>query len=111
MKPSWALVLCAAAVAGCAGIAPQAKDLLSEPPQCRTAAADLAVLEDSKRGWLQRLAHGIQGVAPPAVIISLFRDISGNPHGLYMDHWRTAFGTYNERIDSKVGEIRAACEG
>jgi len=54
------------------------------------------------------LFQGIQGIAPPMVVLSLLRDIYGKPfRSVYLDHWRIAFGSYNRRIDERVTELQA----
>ena len=93
--------------AGCAGIDPGARKMLQDPPNCAAASQDIRTLEDTRQGGFKRFTQGLQGVAPPMVILSLFRDIFiGKPYrSIYLDHWRVAFGSYNRKIDERVGGV------
>ena len=43
---------------------------------------------------------------PPMIVLSLIRDIIGKPYrSIYLDHWRVAFGSWNNRIDERVAEL------
>ncbi len=44
------------------------------------------------------------------VILSLLRDIFiGKPYrGIYLDHWRVSFGSYDRQIDERVGDLNAS---
>ena len=72
----------------------------------------IQLLDESRPGGFKRVQHGLQGVAPPMVILSLVRDIFiGKPYrSIYLDHWRVAFGSYNKKIDERVSELQA-CGG
>ena len=95
--------------AGCAGIDPGARKMLQDPPNCAGASQDIRTLEDARQGGLKRFTQGLQGVAPPMVILSLLRDIFiGKPYrSIYLDHWRVAFGSYNRKIEERVEELNA----
>ncbi len=95
--------------AGCAGIDPGARKMLQQPANCAAASQDIPTLEDARQGTLKRVTQGLQGVAPPMVILSLVRDIFiGKPYrSIYLDHWRVAFGSYNRQIDERVEELNA----
>ena len=92
---------------GCAGINPDARKMLQEPAACESPQQDIRLLEDSRAGGFKRVSQGIQGVAPPSVVISLIRDIFiGKPYrSIYLDHWRVAFGSYNKKIDTRVAKL------
>ncbi len=98
--------------AGCAGIDPKARKMLQQPADCASAAADSAYLVEQKQGGWWRFAQGLQGIAPPLVVLSLLRDLFiGKPYrSIYLDHWRVAFGRYNEKIDNRVAELES-CGG
>ena len=106
----------AAAVAlvatGCAGISPEARQMLQQPADCASAQQDIEVLKEDRAGAGLRVVQGIQGIAPPMVVLSSLRDIFiGKPfRSVYFDHWRIAFGSYNGQIDAKVVELEGCPE-
>ncbi len=103
-----ALAAFALFISGCAGITPDARQMLQEPATCQNAQRDIRTLEDGRASGGTRVVQGIQGVAPPMVVLSLLRDIYGKPfRSVYLDHWRIAFGSYNNKIDARVEELRA----
>ena len=101
--------LCAILMSGCAGISEPTKQILKDSINCAQASSDRETLEADKAGALWRFAQGLQGIAPPMVVISLIRGAFNSPPGLYLDHWRVASGTYNERIDDRVEAIDREC--
>ena len=106
------LSVCVLLTAGCVGIDPDARQVLWEPVNCADAGQDIPTLESSRQDGVTRLTHGLQGIMPPLVVISLLRDaFYGKPHrSIYLDHWRVAFGSYNNRIEERVAELRR-CSG
>lgn len=93
--------------AGCAGISAQSRQMLQEPASCENAGQDIQTLQQDRAGALERVGQGLQGILPPAVVISLLRDAYGKPfRSIYLDHWRIAFGSYNGRIDARVRELQ-----
>ncbi len=110
---STASVLCACALllSGCAGMNPGARAMLQEPASCENPQADITTLEESRASGGKRFVHGLQGIMPPMIVLSLLRDIVGKPYrSIYLDHWRVAFGSYNGKIDARVAELEA-CGG
>jgi hypothetical protein len=103
-----ALALLASA---CIGISPEARQMLQEPASCENAQQDSPLLEDNRAGAGKRVVQGVQGIAPPLLVLSVLRDIFiGKPfRSVYLDHWRIAFGSYNNRIDARVQEL-GGCE-
>ncbi len=103
---------CALFTAGCAGMNADARKILQEPASCAGASQDLPALEASRPSGGERFVQGIQGIAPPMVVLSLLRDIFiGKPYrSVYLDHWRVAFGSYNRKIDTRVAELES-CGG
>jgi hypothetical protein len=97
---------------GCAGMTPEARQLLQQPATCERAAEDTQTLQASRAGGMKRVAQGFQGIAPPMIVLSGLRDIFiGKPYrSIYLDHWRVAFGSYNRQIDARVKELEA-CGG
>ena len=102
------LAACALFAAGCAGMTPEARQILQQPANCEQ---DTQELEASRAGGGKRFVQGLQGIAPPLLVLSLLRDIFiGKPYrSIYLDHWRVAFGSYNKKIDERVAEIRQSC--
>ncbi len=103
------LAACALLATGCAGMNPDARQMLQEPVECGNAQRDIQVLEESRPGGFKRFTQGLQGIAPPMVVLSLLRDIFiGKPYrSIYLDHWRVAFGSYNRKIEERVEELNA----
>ena len=94
--------------AGCVGIDPEARKLLQEPANCSSAQQDTQTLQAAEAHAGKRVAHVVQGVFPVAVVLSLIRDVIGKPYrSIYLDHWRVAFGSYNNQIRERVGELNA----
>ncbi len=103
------LAACVLFAFGCAGMTPEARQMLQEPVSCaNNPQQDIQMLEDSRPGGFKRVTQGLQGIAPPLVAISLLRDIFvGEPYrSIYLDHWRVAFGSYSRRIDTRVDELK-----
>lgn len=95
---------------GCASIPERTKHELEQPLDCEHLDLQVARLSRDHAAPGQRLIAGIQGVFPLSVVISLVRDVLGKPRGIYMDHWRVAFGTYNERIEHRLDALHLECE-
>ncbi len=93
---------------GCAGMNADARHTLQQPMSCDQ---DTQELEASRANGMWRFTQGLQGIAPPLAALSLLRDIFvGRPYrSVYLDHWRVAFGSYNEKIDARVAELQASC--
>ena len=103
------VMVCAFVISGCAGMTPEARLMLQGPVSCENVAADKQTLEDSHGNGRWRLGQGIQGIAPPMVVLSLLRDIFWRKpyRSIYLDHWRVAFGSYNNQIDARKAELDA----
>ncbi len=106
------LTACALFATGCAGMSPEARLILQQPASCEQAQQDMEELQDSRASGGKRVVQGFQGILPPLVVLSLLRDIFiGEPYrSIYLDHWRVAFGSYNNQIDARVEELQA-CGG
>ncbi len=102
---------CALFASGCAGMSPEARQILQQPANCAQAQPDIETLEGSRPSGGKRFTQGLQAIAPPMVALSLLRDIFiGEPYrSIYLDHWRVAFGSYNNKIDARVTELRQSC--
>ncbi len=108
MRAAATLAITGLFLVGCAGMNADARKMLQEPATCSKPQGDIQVLENSRPGGFKRFTQGLQGIAPPMVIGSLLRDIFiGKPYrSIYLDHWRTAFGSYNRKIDERVAELQ-----
>ena len=105
------LSVCALLSAGCIGIDPDARQVLWEPVNCADADQDIPTLEAARPDGVTRFTQGLQAIAPPMVVLSLLRDVYGKPfRSVYLDHWRIAFGSYTDRIDERVADLRR-CSG
>ncbi len=104
-----ALAAFALLISGCAGITPDARQMLQEPATCENPQRDIRTLEEGRASGGTRVVQGVQGLAPPMIVLSVLRDIFyGKPfRSVYLDHWRIAFGSYNNKIDASVQELRA----
>jgi hypothetical protein len=101
------LAVCSLFAVGCVGIDPEARKVLKQPANCGAASQQIPMLEEEHASWVWRITQGVQGIAPPMVVISLVRDLFAWPYrSVYLDHWRVAFGSYNGKIDDRVGELK-----
>jgi hypothetical protein len=101
--------VCTLLMTGCAGISGPAKERLDAPVDCGQAQADTQLMKESKASGVWRITQGFQGILPPIVVISLIRGALGKPRGMYVDHWKVAFGSYNQQIDEKLAALARAC--
>ncbi len=107
-----AFLLATRFLVGCAGMTPQAREIIWNPTNCEDAANNIRTLESNRPSGGGRFVHFVQAVLPPAIVISALRDIFwGKPfRSIYFDHWRIAFGSYGKRIDSRVDDLQR-CTG
>lgn len=98
-------------VAGCVSIPESTKRELESPLECHHVDMQMARLSSDRPTPVKRVRAVIQGVFPIAVAISLVRGVLGKPRGIYRDHWRVAFGVYNEKIDDRMHDLRDRCGG
>ncbi len=89
-------------------MSPEARLILQQPMSCEQSVGEL---QESRASGGKRFMQGLQGIAPPMVALSLLRDIFiGEPYrSIYLDHWRVAFGSYNEKIDARVAALERSC--
>ncbi len=71
---------------------------------CGTAEADIAALEGEKVSAAERALAGAKMVVPAAAVTGI---LSGD----YGNRAEMASGQYNDDVDAKIAEIRAACGG
>ncbi len=93
----------------CASIPERTKRELAAPIECEDLDLQMARLSRDHSAPMQRFVAGVQGILPPAVVISLVRDLLGKPRGIYVDHWRVAFGSYNEKIEGRMDQLFEKC--
>ena len=105
------LAACVLFASGCAGMNVDARKILQKPLDCENASGQVQALQDSRADAVKRITQGLQGIMPPMIVLSLFRDIFiAEPYrSIYLDHWRVAFGSYNDKIDARVGKLQS-CE-
>jgi hypothetical protein len=71
---------------------------------CATADGELRVLDSEKKTTAQRVAAGVRSVVPISLVVGLVTQTAGVKY-------RIATGQYNDLIDKKIAEIKAACPG
>ena len=105
------LAACALFASGCAGMNADARKILQKPLDCENASGQVQALQDSRGDAVWRIGQGLQGILPPMIVLSLFRDIFiAEPYrSIYLDHWRVAFGSYNDKIERRVAKLQS-CE-
>lgn len=70
---------------------------------CNNAQEQIATLEaERERTSSERLGRGVQSVAPPAVIVNIFR-------GQYDQNVQIASGEYEQILLDKIDEIERTC--
>ena len=87
---------------GCQTISDEAVAKLEKPVSCETAESDIAALEAEKVSAAEQAAAGARMVVPAAAVTGI---LSGD----YGDRAKVASGQYNDDIDAKIAEIKAAC--
>jgi len=99
-----ASVLCVAALAS--GCAEQEKKNEAQaqamPVNCATAEGDLRVLNSEKASTASKIGNGISMVAPIGLVAGL---VTGTEKTKY----QVTTGEYNQALDKKIAEIKAAC--
>lgn len=99
------VALCALlGAAACAPISDEAKQQLAKPVDCRSADSDIAALQDHRASQLMEMVSGPTIMLPPGVVAALARG-----RGDIGDQMRVAGGAYNQDIDNKIAQIKAAC--
>ena len=88
--------------AACAPISEEAKQTLKEPVDCRTAEGDIRLLEQERANVAEQVANGVTAIAPAGIVIGVVTGTEG-------DKLKVAAGHYNNLINQKEKEIRAAC--
>jgi hypothetical protein len=74
------------------------------PVSCATAPGDLRVLNSEKASTASKIGNGISMVAPIGLVAGL---VTGTEKTKY----EVTTGEYNKALDTKIGQIKAACPG
>ncbi|MGO9515386.1 MAG: hypothetical protein ACLP2F_17345 [Steroidobacteraceae bacterium] len=101
-------VLGLATLVGVGGCAVQEKKQEQQaqamPVNCATADGDLRVLNNEKRTTADKIGNGISMIAPIGLVAGL---VTGTEKTKY----EVTTGEYNQMLDKKIAEIKAACPG
>ena len=102
------LCVCALLATGCAGMNPDARAMLQRPSSCDNPQADIEKIAERRPRGGKHILTSLQSFMPPMIVLSLLRDIVGIPYrSIWLDHYRVAFGSYTEKIDTRVAELNA----
>ena len=93
---------CLILLGACAPISDEAKKTLKQPVNCATGEGDLRLLEHERTHVIGRVAQGVTAITPAGIVIGVVT-------GTEVDKLKVAVGHYNDLIDKKEAEIRAAC--
>ena len=74
------------------------------PVNCATAPGDLRVLNSEKASTASKIGNGISMVAPIGLVAGL---VTGTEKTKY----EVTTGEYNTALETKIGQIKAACPG
>ncbi len=74
------------------------------PIDCKTAPGDLRVLNSEKASTASKIGNGISMVAPIGLVAGL---VTGTEKTKY----QVTTGEYNQALDTKIAQIKAACPG
>jgi hypothetical protein len=89
--------------AGCAMQDKKTENRIKEMAvNCETADGDLRMLDEEKKSTTQRVSAGVRSVVPIGLVAGVVTGTAGTKY-------RIATGQYNQMIDNKVAEIKAAC--
>lgn len=102
MKAIVAAVVATIALAGCTERFAQEEKDVAKPVNCATAEGDIRVLESEKAHVAQEMASGVFSFVPAAIVYGVVT-------GTEEERLEIAGGEYNEKIDAKIAEIKAAC--
>ena len=102
MKALLTAVVVTVALAGCTERFAKEEQDVAKPVNCATAEGDIRVLESEKAHVAQEMASGVFSFVPAAIVYGVVT-------GTEEERLEIAGGEYNERIDAKIAEIKAAC--
>lgn len=69
---------------------------------CSTAQDDLARLNHEKLSTAERIGKGVSAIVPISLVVHTVK-------GTEDDTMKMATGDYNDKIDARIAEIKAAC--
>ena len=92
-------------VSGCATEYKKNEQKVAEQKvDCRTAEADLRVLNEEKANVATQIGLGVSMIMPIGLVVGLVQGTEGTK-------WRVATGDYNKALDAKIAEIKNTCPG
>ncbi len=98
----WLIVCGILSAVACAPFSDGPKQTLNETVNCQTAEGDLRSLEHERIKVAEQLANGVTAIHPTDLVVGVVTGIEG-------DKPKIAIDRYNEMINKKEAEIRAAC--
>jgi len=101
-----------ALLAGCASGSQEARDIEAKPVNCETAKEDIATLEKERASVAERMGAGARTFLPPAAVVDVIYGYNQDKESAddYFDgRNEVTSGEYNEKIDSKIAEIKKLC--
>jgi hypothetical protein len=88
---------------GCSMEYKKREESLNKPPiNCFTAEGDIRVLQSEKANVAERMAAGLQTIAPTSIVVGLLTGTSGTSA-------QVESGEYNRMIDARIAEIKSVC--
>lgn len=103
MNSKMLLAVVVVLAAGCKG--PNVQEVQQQeaaPVNCATAEGDLKTLQSEKVSTAKQIADGVTAITPIGLV-------AGVATGTEKDKAQIASGKYNEMIDQKIAQIKAAC--
>jgi len=74
-----------------------------QPVQCATASGDLRALNAEKAHVGSEIGAGVGAIVPISLVVNLVEGTEGT-------EFKVASGDYNDMIDKRIAEIKAACD-
>ncbi len=106
MKALTPSLVALALLAGCSTQAPapqkEVQANLDAPIDCATAPADIKTLTSEKARTAQEIEDGASSIIPIGAVAHMFG-------GSEKDSFEIGTGEYNKKLDTKISEIRKAC--
>jgi len=87
---------------GCAMKEQRTMESLSQPIDCRTAAADIRVLKSEKAHVASGVASGVTAIVPVGLVLGLVTFTEGTKI-------KVATGEYNKVLDRRIAQIKSTC--
>ena len=69
---------------------------------CATAEGDIEILEKEKVSLAEQVAIGVTALAPAGAVLGILTMTED-------DKLEVAVGAYDQKLDAKIAEIKAAC--